>query len=318
MANREHLELLRQGVTAWNAWRAENPAVLPDLSGALLRGFEFKRADLRDADLQDADLTEADLSEAELCHANLARAKLCRANLFRADFFSARLSDADISSANLTYAILVESCVDRATMAGCHIYGMSVWNLKDRPRDQSRLVISCPGTPTITVDNIELAQFTFLLFNNKKIRDLIDTMTAKVVLILGRFTESRKAVLDAIRNEFARLDYSPIVFDFDKPSSRDLTETVSTLAHMARFIVADLTEAKSIPQELQAIVPQLPSVPIQPILETTDREYGMFEHFVRYPWVLPIHRYESEEQLVSSFSDKLIAPAERWLTTRMG
>ena len=62
------------------------------------------------------------------------------------------------------------------------------------------------------------------------------------MLILGRFTEERKAVLDAIRDELRRRDYIPILFDFDKPANRDLTETISLLARMARFIVADITE----------------------------------------------------------------------------
>jgi hypothetical protein len=47
-----------------------------------------------------------------------------------------------------------------------------------------------PG-PEITVDNIEVAQFIYLLLHNQKIRDVIDTITSKVVLILGRFSEKR-------------------------------------------------------------------------------------------------------------------------------
>jgi len=66
------------------------------------------------------------------------------------------------------------------------------------------------------------------------------------VLILGRFAPERKAILDAIRDALRTRDYLPVLFDFEKPSSRDITETVSTLAHMARFVIADITDAKSI------------------------------------------------------------------------
>jgi hypothetical protein len=57
------------------------------------------------------------------------------------------------------------------------------------PRDES----------VIQLDNLEIAQFIYLLLNNEKIRDMIDTLGKKAVLILGRFTTERKEVLDAIR-----------------------------------------------------------------------------------------------------------------------
>jgi hypothetical protein len=37
------------------------------------------------------------------------------------------------------------------------------------------LVITGPGEPEITVDNIEVAQFIYLMLNNEKVRDVIDT-----------------------------------------------------------------------------------------------------------------------------------------------
>jgi hypothetical protein len=163
------------------------------------------------------------------------------------------------------------------------VYGLSAWDVQLRGAIQKDLVITPADTPTITVDNLEVAQFIYLLLNNQKIRHVIDTITSKVVLILGRFTPDRKPILDAIRDELRKRDYLPVLFDFEKPSNRDITETVSTLAHMARFVIADITDARSIPQELMAIVPSLPSVPVQPLLLASQQEYGMFEHFKRFP-----------------------------------
>jgi hypothetical protein len=66
---------------------------------------------------------------------------------------------------------------------------------------QANLAITPDGESKIHVDRLEIAQFIYLLLNNPKIRDVIDTITSKVVLILGRFTPERKAVLDAIRDQ---------------------------------------------------------------------------------------------------------------------
>jgi hypothetical protein len=79
---------------------------------------------------------------------------------------------------------------------------------------------------------------------------------------------------------------------------------------MARFVVADITDAKSIPQELGVIVPDLPSVPVQPLLMAGADEYSMFEHFRRYPWVLGTYVYDSPNELIGSLAERVIGPAE--------
>jgi hypothetical protein len=50
------------------------------------------------------------------------------------------------------------------------------------------------------------------MLNNQKVRDVIDAITSKVVLILGRFAADRRAVLDALREELRKRDYLPILF----------------------------------------------------------------------------------------------------------
>lgn len=51
------------------------------------------------------------------------------------------------------------------------------------------------------------------MLNKKEIREVIDTIGQKGVLILGRFTPERKAVLDALREKLRSLNFLPIVFD---------------------------------------------------------------------------------------------------------
>jgi uncharacterized protein YjbI with pentapeptide repeats len=283
------------------------------LSGADLREANLRGADLRQADLRQANLGAATLHEADLFKADLSGAILSGAKLIAADLFKADLSGADLKRANLFAASLVNTDLTGADLTGCYVYGVSAWSLKlDERTKQQNLIITnlVEGEPEITVDSLEVAQFIYLLLYNQKVRDVIDTITSKVVLILGRFTNERKAVLDALRAELRKRNYLPILFDFDVPATRDITETISLLARMARFVVADITDAKSIPQELSMVVPDLPSVPVQPLLLEGSAEYGMFEHFKRYPWVLETYSYPSSEHLIAGLAEHVIGPAE--------
>jgi uncharacterized protein YjbI with pentapeptide repeats len=276
-----------------------------DLIGAFLMG-----ANLRAADLSGANLTRAKLSVADLSGADLIRAKLSVADLSGADLRWADLSEADLRGADLSCAIMVETNLEGATLRDCTVYGLSGWGLKLKGAVQTGLTITHRDEPTITVDSLEVAQFIYLLLNNESIRDVMDTISRKVVLILGRFPPERKAILDAIREELRQRDYLPVLFDLDKPATRDLTETVRTLAHLSRFIIADITGPRSIPHELQAIVPGL-AVPIQPLLqEGSSGAYDMFRDLEEYAWVLGVHHYRATDDLRECLEDKVLKPAE--------
>ena len=197
------------------------------------------------------------------------------------------------------------------TLTDCRVYGISVWDVRLEGAKQTNLIITPENGYTITVENLKVAQFIYLLLSNQEIREVIDTIAKKVVLILGRFTKKRKPVLDALRDELRKHNYSPVVFDFEKPHSRNLTETVSTLAHLSRFIIADITNAKSILKSWEPLYPHLPSVPVLPILQRGATEYAMFESFKACPWVLQIYRYQDIPSLLASIKEHIIMPVEQ-------
>ena len=178
-----------------------------------------------------------DLSGTYLIRANLSGANLSGANLSGFDLSEPTMSGADLRGANLIRTIFVTTNLERAVLTGCLIYGISVWDVELEEAIQAQLIITLSDQPTITVDNLDVAQFIYLLLNNGEIRDVIDTIAKKAVLILGRFTPERKDVFDALRDTLRTKGYLAILFDFDKPSSQDLTETVDTLAHLSRFII---------------------------------------------------------------------------------
>lgn len=318
-----------------------------DLCGALLyeanlRNATLARAKLADAVLTDADLSEANLHQSDFSNASLNNADLGEANLEEAVFKKAILADVDLSKANcrgvdfdhailtgarlywtdfsgavltdtaLALASLIETNFENVDLSRSWVYGTSVWNPNLTGTIQHDLVITSSHTDlaAITVDDLELAQFIYLLTRSEKIRNVIDTIGEKSVLILGRFTSERKAVLDALREELRTRNYVPILFDFEKPSSRDLTETVVTLAHLSRFVIADLTNPSSVPHELMSFVRDSPSVAVLPLINKGEHVYAMFEHLQRYQWVLPIFEYESQEQLIANLREVLIPSIE--------
>lgn len=325
MPSSKALKKIKSGALSWNSWRTTDEgcrvdlsdidflrdcpkgkglSVLPEFEGYNFSGLSLNRASLRNGVFIDCDFSKchfhfSDFVDSYCIRCNFTNSKLNVSKIGSAVFIDCDFTEADLSycnaeetdftgsllvDTNLSNMSLVKANFSNAKIEGVLAYGISVWDLNLEGCKQSNIAIS-QSNLAITVPTIELAQFISLLINSKNLRQVIETITSKVVLILGRFTHERKAVLDEIKSQLERYGYLAVLFDFEVPASRDLTETVITLATLSKFIMADLSDPRSIPQELMSIVPHLPSVPVQPILESQDCEYGMFEHFKNYPWV---------------------------------
>jgi pentapeptide repeat protein len=345
-----HVQMLRRnGVRAWNKWRNENRDIQPDLfranlvaanlSKANLVAANLREADLRGAALWEADLRGADLREANLKGANLVGANLDGANLGGATFVGATLShatlihatlsgatlshahlfEANLTGADLSGAICIETNFFGATLAGCIVYGVSAWDVDLEGAAQADLRITPVWeTSHIAVDNLEVAQFLYLLLHSEKMRDVLDTITSKLVLILGRFSDERKPILDALREALRRHPngYIPVLFDFEPQTRKPVLETVKILANLSRFIIADMTDPHVIYAELTAITSHVPSVPIQPILQKDAELPTVYDSWALSDSFLAVYRYADRTHLLANLTVSVIAPIEARVQAR--
>jgi hypothetical protein len=143
--------------------------------------------------------------------------------------------------------------------------------------------------------------------------EILSELTRRRVLILGRFSARRLPVLRAIKKHLASHanGYLPELFTYQRPDSRDLDEAILGFAAMSRFVIADLSEPRSIPQELRAIIPALMSVPVVPIINQRGREFATFAALARRPNVAqPTLRYENVDDLVEKLDRQVVPAAE--------
>jgi hypothetical protein len=132
MANKEHLEILKQGVAVWNKWRKDNPNIIsPDLSKANLLLADLQFADLRRADLSDANLSKAYLNKAilrKIClnEAYLSGADFSSANLIGSDLSHVDASGAIFSGADLKEADFREADIRRSNLRGSDLSNANI------------------------------------------------------------------------------------------------------------------------------------------------------------------------------------------------
>ena len=132
------------------------------------------------------------------------------------------------------------------------------------------------------------------------------------MLLLGRFTGGRIAVLERLREGLRKRGFVPMVFNFDKPQTKDFTDTVRLLAGLSHFVIADITNPRSTPLELQATVPEC-MVPFVPILQKGEEPFAMFKDlWIKHrEWVIEPIRYPSVDRLIEVLDAEIVRPAQK-------
>jgi uncharacterized protein YjbI with pentapeptide repeats len=234
-----------------------NEAILKEaiFIGAVMFGVEMKGADLEGADLtnvllQDANISnskfnnEVSLDGADLNGVEAKQTTFNNCELNGANFFMANLTESEFNNSVLTNSIFNGADITKTKIINCNIYGISAWGIKTNENTIIKdLIIS--ENPLITVDDIEIAQFIYLILNNKQISKIITSMRTKVVLILGSFRENEKKTLDLAKEIVLKNSrgYIPMVFDFDPSTLQTLIDTIRVLELLSRFIIIDLTRS---------------------------------------------------------------------------
>ena len=333
--------VVRPNRMLWNRWRRDHPRIKPNLRGANLRGLELGHMDFRAARLSRSDLSEcgmwdARLMKADLRHANLQQAELNYATLDGAHLDHARLVQANLTlisavgtslrGADLSYVDLSGANLSGADLTQAHVSGVNAWSVTvDQNTRQRDMLIDVWVDPledlvdteneaieeiAVRTDHIEAAQLLHLLSSRQKMRAVIEALTGRVVLLLGNFGRTRKSLLLQVRKKLADLGYAPIVFDFPRPTERDLIETVSLIASMSRFVIADLTRPQSTPLEAMLIAPNV-MIPFAPIIREGETPFAMFGALqAKYDWILDTWRYRDAKHLIRTLEGNVIDKCE--------
>ena len=74
----------------------------------------------------------------------------------------------------------------------------------------------------------------------------------------------------------------PIIFDFERCTNRDFTETIKILAGLSLFVIVDPTKPKSAPQEVTATVPDY-QIPFRDLFLRKGRNHTPCSEILRRP-----------------------------------
>jgi uncharacterized protein YjbI with pentapeptide repeats len=171
MPNQDLVNILKQGVAAWNQWRKETQSSLLDHRGIFLADSE-----LRDLNLEGANLEYCYLAGAKLGGANLRGANLRGANLEKAQLISTDLSRADLSSAKLYEANFCHAKLEDANLDGAYAKGadfscaqLGRANLFNALLEDTKFEFAFLNDAVLYKANLENANLSHAILNNSNL-----------------------------------------------------------------------------------------------------------------------------------------------------
>ncbi len=304
-------EIILQGASAWNVWQTENKMPVSfakpfwyesrDRQGRMIKGansVDFSGIQMNNVSVFNAFAEGLNVQNATITGCHFEEGDFSRANFSNTVFINTKFNKTILTDASFTGVTFINCNLNRVNLANADfslkeiretvVYGISAWDLKTNPEmKQSKLVIEksyelysdiiASGRIPMMVDDIEMAQFVYYLSSHKKMRNMINILNSKGVLLLGQFRDGGLERLYKLMDWLRERNYTPMLFDFDRPENLDYTETVITMAGLSKFILADLSGG-SVPQELHATLTNFE----KPVIAYSNQPaYSMFKDLKR-------------------------------------
>lgn len=328
-------EIILQGASVWNKWQEDRQESVffsrpswydcPDSQGRQIKGrnrLNFSGLNLTNVSIHNAFAEGLNIQNAKIINCHFEEGDFSRADFSNTEFINTKFNKTILTDANFDGASFINCSLNRINITNANfclkeiketvVYGISAWDLKTCDEmKQSRLVIErtyglysdliAEGRIPMMTDNIELAQFIYYLSNHKKLRDVINILNAKGILLLGQFKDGGLERLYELHDWLKGRNYTPMIFDFDRPDSMDYTETVVTMAGLSKIIIADVSGG-SVPQELHAILTNFQK-PV--IVFSKTGAYSMFKDLKRKnPYAFEL-QYINDADLLSKMEASL-------------
>jgi uncharacterized protein YjbI with pentapeptide repeats len=290
MPEQDPSSIILQGAEVWNRWREQNLSSLsfarphwyhsPGPGGIQVKGrnhLNFSGMNLSRIIIHNGFAEGLNLSNSVFEESHFEEGDFSRSNFNGALFRNTKFNKTILTGASFDGATFINCNLNRVNLVGASfcvkeitetvVYGISAWDMQTcESMKQSKLVIEktyhfysdllADGKIPMMVDDIELAQFVHYLSSHKKMRDTLNILNARGVLLLGRFKDGGLDRLYSIRELLQGKGYMPMIFDFVRADSLSLIETIVTMAGLSKFIIADLS-GPSVPAELATLLSQI-------------------------------------------------------------